>query len=234
MRSISWLFAVPRKHNAALWFLSGGTDVRWRIGIDFDNTIVRYDKVFLAAARERRLVSEDFAGNKRAIRDVMRRLPDGELEWQRLQGYVYGIGIADAVMFEGLDGFLHRCRAEGHAVLIISHKTEYGHLDPERVNLRQAAFSWMTARRFFCDDGYGIPVEHVFFETTRVEKLQRIADCACTHFIDDLEEVLSDAAFPSTVTGILFADRSIDSEASPYIVCPTWRHIEAVLFNEDL
>jgi len=33
-----------------------------RIGIDFDNTLIDYDRVFLDAARERGLVPRDFAG----------------------------------------------------------------------------------------------------------------------------------------------------------------------------
>ena len=204
----------------------------WRIGIDFDNTIVGYDKVFLAAARGRELVGKHFVGDKRAIRDAVRLLPDGELKWQRLQGYVYGSGISDAVMFDGSDRFLRRCRSEGHTVMIVSHKTEYGHFDANQVKLRQAAHSWMTARGFFQEDGYGIFSKHIFFESTRAEKLKRIADLACTHFIDDLEEVLSDPSFPPTVARILFAERAVAADDLPYIVCPSWAHIEEVVFGE--
>jgi hypothetical protein len=210
----------------------GARGENWRIGIDFDNTMVNYDKVFLAEARERRLIDESFKGSKRAIRDAVRLLPEGELEWQRLQGYVYGRGIAHAVMFDGLDRFLRRCRSEGHTVSIVSHKTEHGHFGANKINLRQAALCWMTAQRFFRDDGYGIQMNHVFFESTRAEKVQRIADLVCTHFIDDLDEVLRDVGFPSNVTRILFAEGSIGFEGLPYIVCPTWQHIEEVVFGE--
>ncbi|MFZ1189072.1 MAG: hypothetical protein WAO16_08825 [Pseudolabrys sp.] len=213
-------------------FLMSSGDKNWRIGIDFDNTIVGYDKVFLIAARERQLVGEHFVGDKRAIRDAVRLLPDGELKWQRLQGYVYGSGISDAVMFDGLDRFLRRCRSDGHTVMIVSHKTEFGHFDANQVKLRQAAHSWMTARGFFQEDGYGIFSKHIFFESTRAEKLKRIADLACTHFIDDLEEVLSDPSFPPTVARILFAERAVATGDLPYIVCPSWRHIEEVVFGE--
>ena len=203
----------------------------WRIGIDFDNTIVGYDKVFLVAARDRQLVDDHFVGDKRAIRDAVRLLPDGELKWQRLQGYVYGTGINNAVMFDGLDRFLRRCHSERHTVIIVSHKTEYGHFDANHVKLRQAARAWMTAHDFFQEGGYGISSDHIFFESTRDEKLKRIADLACTYFIDDLEEVLSDPSFPSSVTRILFAERSVATDQIPYIVCPSWRHIEKVVFG---
>ena len=118
-----------------------------RIGLDFDNTIITYDDVFLSTARERGLVGADFTGRKQAIRDAIRLLPDGELSWQKLQGQVYGKGLAQASMFEGVDAFLRRCLLNKVPVVIVSHKTEFGHHDPDRVNLRDAARDWMTAAR---------------------------------------------------------------------------------------
>jgi hypothetical protein len=197
-----------------------------RIGIDFDNTVVRYDEVFLAVARERKLLGPTFSGNKQAVRDAIRRLPDGEIAWQRLQGHVYGNGIAKAAMFEGVDAFLRRCRAGRHRVFIVSHKTEFGHADPDRVNLREAALGWMEAHGFFAPDVYGIGRGNVFFEATRREKLQRIAALTCTYFIDDLEEVLTDPAFPAGVNRILFGA----GVASPHLMaCATWQRIDEAI-----
>src|SRR5277367_5346951 len=167
-----------------------------RIGIDFDNTLVTYDDVFGAAAAGFAAIAPGVGRRKREIRDYLRTLPDGELIWQRFQGYVYGKGISGAQMFPGADTFLRRCRTEGAEVVIVSHKTEFGHHDPDRVNLRDAARSWMTAKGFFADDGYAIPSGNLFFEATREEKLRRIAMLQCACFIDDLEEVLDDADFP--------------------------------------
>jgi hypothetical protein len=200
-----------------------------RIGIDFDNTLIGYDDVFLAAARERNLVSAGFAGNKQAVRDAIRVLPDGELAWQRLQGHVYGRGIDKAVMFEGVDGFLRRCRAAGHGVFVVSHKTQYGHYDPDRIDLRAAAAHWMEARGFFAPDTYAIPRQNVFFEGSRAEKLKRIAALECVHFIDDLEEVLNDPDFPPGVNRVLFAAAS----SSPGLaVCSDWRQVAEVVLDE--
>ena len=202
-----------------------------RIGIDFDNTIITYDEVFRASARARGLIEEGFGGTKQAVRDFIRLQPDGELAWQKLQGQVYGQGIGDAGMCEGVDGFLRRCREARAMVFIVSHKTEFGHYDPARVNLRKAALDWMTTRGFFRPDGYGIAAENVFFEGTRAEKLARIKTLDCTYFIDDLEEVLSDPAFPPGVTRILFSDGQAAPSAAPYIVCPSWRQIEEHVFR---
>ena len=204
-----------------------------RIGIDFDNTIVTYDHVFLTAARARGLVPSGFSGGKKAVRDRIRLLPDGELCWQKLQGYVYGAGIRAATMIDGVEGFLERCRAEGAEVMIVSHKTEYGHFDPMRVNLRTAALEWMQAQGLFEGSRYGLSPDGVFFEGTRADKLARIASLSCTHFVDDLAEVMDDPQFPPGVARILFAQaEERNSSAPPYAVCSSWQAIEAEVFDE--
>ncbi len=202
-----------------------------RIGIDFDNTVITYDNVFLTAAKERGLIDASFQGGKQAVRDAIRLLPEGELAWQRLQGHVYGQGIGKAAMFEGVHEFLRRCRRERRAILIVSHKTEYGHHDPSRVNLRQAALGWMKENGIIGTSEYTVPVESVFFENTRADKLARIAALGCTHFIDDLEEVLTDPDFPPGVTRILFSEGRPATSDTAYVVCPTWRHIEKQVFG---
>jgi len=204
-----------------------------RIGIDFDNTLINYDAVFCKAAQERGLIGADFRETtKQAVRDAIRLLPDGEMSWQRLQGFIYSRRIADATMFDGVDRFLRRARAAGHGIVIVSHKTEFGHLDPERINLRQAALDWMERHGFFCQQGFGMKRENVHFESTRAEKLARITRLQCTHFIDDLEEVLEDEGFPSVVKRILFASSRLSLEAARYPVCPTWQDVETAVFGE--
>lgn len=201
---------------------------RLRIGIDFDNTIITYDDVFRAAAKARGLIGADFAGSKQAVRDAIRLLPDGELAWQRLQGQVYGKGIGGAKMVAGVAAFLHRARSEDCAIVVVSHKTEYGHFDPDRVNLRTAALEWMAGQGLF-DGAHGVALANVYFESTRAEKLKRIAALSLTHFIDDLEEVLTDPDFPSDVERILFAEEA--PPAGPYVWCATWRDIERQVFG---
>ena len=204
-----------------------------RVGIDFDNTIITYDSIFAAAARERRLISDDFrSASKQSVRNSIRALPHGELAWQQLQGHVYGQGIVDAVMFEGVDHFFRRCRTIGCSVVIVSHKTKYGHHDSTHLNLRQAALDWMSSNGFFDQTGFGIPKKHVYFESTRAEKLARIADLNCTYFIDDLEEVLTDPAFPSQVRRILFAPAPGSREGEGYETCRTWHEVEKHIFRD--
>lgn len=199
-----------------------------RIGIDFDNTLIDYDEVFRTRARARGYVGPGFHGGKDAVREAIRGLPAGEEQWRRLQGEVYGRGILGAVMFEGAEAFLRRARAEGHAILIVSHKTEYGHFDPARVNLREAALAWMGQKGFFNIDGFGMTAADVHFAASRAEKLEQIARLGCTHFIDDLPEVLDDPAFPAGVVKILFTNGAPDGARSGAFA--HWRDIaDAVL-----
>jgi len=200
-----------------------------RIGIDFDNTIIAYDQVFCTAAKQCGLIAMDFVGSKQAVRDTIRLSPHGELAWQRLQGQVYGKGIGGATLIPGVDAFLRRCRREGCAVSIVSHKTEYGHYDPQRVNLRDAAHKWMAANGLLGGE-FGISASNVFFEGTRAEKLARIAALSCTHFIDDLEEVLLDPEFPPKVERILLSGDERVKSHGPYTVCATWHDIEDRIF----
>jgi hypothetical protein len=200
-----------------------------RIGIDFDNTIIAYDDVFCIAAKACGLIDPRFSGSKQAVRDAIRLLPDGELAWQRLQGQVYGKRISGAKMVVGVQAFLRRCRTEGCVVAVVSHKTEYGHFDPDRVNLRTAAVDWMAAQGLL-DGARGVARADVYFESTRAEKVKRIAALSLTHFIDDLSEVLTDPDFPPNVERILFGN-SAQPASSSYTICSTWLDIEQRVFG---
>ena len=201
-----------------------------RIGVDFDNTIIDYDRVFRTVAVAECLVDRRIAGGKQEVRAAIRELPNGELVWQKLQGRVYGRWIGDAVMFDGVEAFLRQCRSAGHEVMIVSHKTEYGHFDPERVNLRDAARGWMRERGFFEPEGLGVPADAVHFETTRADKLARIGALGCTHFIDDLPEVLDDPDFPPNVSKILFTNGATVEPRQPHAYA-SWHEIASALLS---
>jgi hypothetical protein len=196
-----------------------------RIGIDFDNTLIDYDRVFVEAACERGLVPRDFTGNKRTVRDAIRLLPDGEASWQRLQGYVYGAGIGGAVAYPGALDFFRRGVREGATMSIISHKTRFGHFDPARVDLRQAARGWLSAQGFL----ETVPAGRLYFENDRARKIARIAALGCTHFVDDLEEVFADPSFPAGVRRILLSDSASNCCD---MRCADWREITAAVFGD--
>ena len=63
---------------------------------------------------------------------------------------------------------------------------------------------------------------------TKEEKLARIAHEACTHFIDDLPEILDHPLFPSNVAKLLFAPGNGVSEGS-LPQASSWSEIHAWL-----
>jgi hypothetical protein len=203
---------------------------RQRIGIDLDNTLINYDEVFCALAVAHGLIESPTIRTKGAVREAIRALPDGELAWQRLQGVVYGKGVRDAVLFDGADRFLRRARKSGCDIFIVSHKTEFGHYDPDRINLRDAARAWMEMQGFFHADGFGIPNANVTFAATRAEKIAAIRALGVDVFIDDLPEVLEDGDFPQAVTGILFTGGGDTASPHPRALAH-WRDITAMVFG---
>ena len=174
------------------------------IGIDFDNTIAAYDAVFHETVVERGLLQAPVPTVKTAIRDAVRRRPQGELEWQRLQAEVYGPRMSRACIVEGVREFLCTCRLRGVPVSVVSHKTQYARRDETGTDLRAASLRWMEAQGLFSVDT-GLRRTDVFFEDTRQNKLERIRVQGCSHFVDDLVEVFLEDGFPPAVTKILLA-----------------------------
>ena len=180
------------------------------IGIDLDNTLICYDHAFRAVAKRSGLLPEAFAGDKAAVkRALLAQRPDGFL-WERLQGLVYGRDIEDATLFDGVEKFVAGCRSRRHRLVVVSHKTELAHHDPERTNLRSAALCWMNRRGFFDRDRLGLQRTDVFFEATREDKVRRIAALATDLFIDDLAEVLGHPDMPADCRKILFGTQPQD------------------------
>ena len=181
-----------------------------RIGIDFDNTLACYDKVFETIAKKMFLVPVDWRGDKTQVRAELRTRQNGERAWQRLQGQVYGKYMHLANLFPEVSNFLLRLRAREYEVFIVSHKTEYGHHDSEKISLRKEALSWMRMHKFFDPKGFGLHESNVFFENTREEKVEKISDLRCDYFIDDLWEVFASSDFPIETRRILF-DSSLNN-----------------------
>jgi len=197
------------------------------IGIDFDNTIVCYDDVFARVAVELGLVPSEVAMSKTAIRDHLRAAGQ-EDRWTELQGTIYGPRMPDAVPFPGVREFFEACRAAGVPVAIVSHRTRFPYLG-ERHDLHAAARDWLARHGFHDPAGIGLPVDRVFFEETKEAKLARIAEVGCTHFIDDLPELLAHPIFPRDVRRILF-DPHCEHEAVPGIeAAPSWPHLSSLL-----
>ena len=196
------------------------------VGIDFDNTIVSYDQLFYRVALENGHVPADCPVRKEAVRDFLHKA-GAEDVWTELQGTVYGSRMGDALAFDSSLETIASLKGAGHRVLIISHKTRYPFLGP-RHDLHAAARQWLETQGFFDPQGLGFRPADIFFELTKEEKLARIAHEACTHFIDDLPEILDHPLFPSNVAKLLFAPGNGVAEGS-LPQASSWSEIHAWL-----
>jgi hypothetical protein len=200
-----------------------------KIGIDFDNTLVSYDDVFLRAALERKFLPEHFTGDKIEVRDAI-RLRAGDEQWAKLQAEVYGRRMAEATMIEGASDFVTACRDNNVRVFIVSHKTRFAAADPGGADLHEAALLWMERSGFFHKAGLRLQRDDVFFEPTREAKCRRIAALECSHFVDDLEEVFREPSFPSGVERLLLYRGQNKLPTGPFTAFADWDAITNVVF----
>ena len=196
-----------------------------RIGIDFDNTIAKYDRLFATLALEQGFLASAPVGGKRGVRDAVRALPDGDRKWQALQALAYGSRMAEADLSAGFGRFVAKCRKHGFPLFIVSHKSAHSQLDPSGPDLRAAALAWMEGKAFFDPVFFGFAREAVYFEDTRARKIGRICDLHCTHFIDDLEEVFNEPEFPRDVSGILLASQDGRVAPANVVRCNSWHDV---------
>lgn len=173
------------------------------LGLDLDNTLIRYDRLFESLASELGLAPDNTRG-KTAVRDTV-RASHGDESWQHLQALAYGKRIAEAELFPQVAETLATLKAAGHKLIIISHKSRYTSLYGAAGPDLHAA-----ARRFLKQCGLDRLVDEVLFCPTREEKCLAIARAACDAFVDDLPEVFEHASFPKICRKILFGDMPAD------------------------
>jgi len=176
----------------------------FKVGIDFDNTLVHYDELFYKLALEKNLISENVKKTKTDVRDFLRR-EGKDNEFTILQGEVYGSKIRQAIpapkSIETIRCFIER----GIQVFIISHKTEFPYLG-KKYNLHQSARDWLTHYSFFQKNGANIPKDNVFFNITKADKIEKVKEIGCDFFIDDLPEILD--LLPNEIHKIFYNPKS--------------------------
>lgn len=202
------------------------------IGIDLDNTIVRYDRLFHALALANGWIDERVLPSKRAVREAVRARPDGDIWWTRLQGVVYGQHMADAEPAPGLDAFL---RAAHHArvpVSIVSHKARFPAQGP-RIDLHAAAHAWLQQHLLAHADDFGIHARDIHFEPTQALKAERVIALGCTHWIDDLPEFLALPALQGPLVRMLYAPEPPPITPEGVLVYASWDAILRAFAREE-
>jgi hypothetical protein len=201
------------------------------LGIDFDNTIVAYDSLFHRVALERGLIPADLPVNKTAVRDHLRATAREDI-WTEMQGDVYGARLGEAEPYPGVLAFFRAARDRGIPVRIISHKTRHPYRG-EKHDLHAAARAWLTQHGFFSADGIALREDDAFFELTKTDKLARIAACGCTHFIDDLPELLAKPTFPQATARFLFDSQNLYADTPGIRRFTTWDDLTRELLSKE-
>ncbi|VAX14601.1 hypothetical protein MNBD_GAMMA24-951 [hydrothermal vent metagenome] len=179
-----------------------------RIGVDLDNTLIYYDRLFKKLAVSSGLVTQNWTGDKAKIRKHIRELSNGEHRWQQLQGCVYGEAIEDADAFSGAIRFLWRAKHKGHKVFIVSHKTKFAHHDSS-VNLREQALKWLANNKIYGASTCNL-VDDVFFLPTKEKKIEKFNDLKLDVIIDDLVEIIEHPFLDKHINAILFSSNDIE------------------------
>ena len=200
-----------------------------KIGVDFDNTIVSYDKVFHKVALEQSLIKSNLTISKIAVRDYLRDKGQNNI-WTELQGYVYGERMLDADIFPGFINFLNFSSKNSIEVLIISHKTVYPYLG-NKYNLHDSAREFIS--KLLTDQNKNlVNKKNIFFELTQEKKVLRISQQSCDFFIDDLPEIFALHDFPKKTKKILFDPDKNHKNFYDGEICSSWENIQEVISND--
>ena len=142
------------------------------LGLDFDNTLVHYDKLFRKLAIERGLINETINPDKIKIRDYLRECGEDE-KFTLLQGEVYGKRILEAEPPEGMLMTISELQEQGISIVVVSHKTKTPYKGPA-YDLHKAAMGWLKKNGFFSKEGLGWEYEQIYFEETKEKKIAKI------------------------------------------------------------
>ena len=195
------------------------------LGLDFENTIIKYDELFHKIAFEKELIPANLPKEKNAVRDFLRQ-KNIEDEWTIIQGEVYGDRISEAKPFKGMLETLQTLIAKQISINIISHKTRVPYMGPKK-DLHAAAMTWLKLNHFFETEGLNLNEKQVFFEVTKEKKIDRIVKTGCTHYVDDLPEILK--MIPNGIDKILFSPNGEHVPSENWSVIKSWEEMHTLL-----
>ena len=169
------------------------------LGIDFDNTIIDYSKTFKHVALKDNLIKKNFPSDKQLIKKLLLE-KNFEKKWTQLQGKVYGEEISKAKIYKNCKKILKELNKKKINKFIVSHRTLYPYIG-KKTNLHLSAKNWLKKNNFY-DSEINFNHNEIFFEKTKNRKIKKILSLKCTHFIDDLIEILH--SLPDNIIKIHF------------------------------
>jgi len=203
-----------------------------RIGLDFDNTIVCYDEAISILANKLFELPSEVPRTKVGVRNFLRAAGRGE-EWSAFQGELYGPGMCLAQPFDGAIDTMHQLEADGHDLVIVSHRSLRPYAGKPH-DLHAAALGWVsqhlqTAGLFTNRSLIGDNSGSVHFLESQEKKLAKIAELRCELFLDDLPEVIHSPGFPAATIGILFGSTSAIMDNTSLLHISSWDQLPAQL-----
>tara|TARA_Y100000992_G_C21253111_1_gene486997 strand:- start:196 stop:804 length:609 start_codon:yes stop_codon:yes gene_type:complete len=180
-----------------------------KIGIDFDNTIVSYDKLFFDVASGLNIIPNNISKTKISVRDYLRKKNQNDI-WTSIQGIVYGEKMMEAEIYPGFIDFIKSFQEKKIDFCIISHKTQYPFVG-KKIDLHNCARNWIK-KFLYNESSQLIQDKNIFFEISKELKIERISSENCDVFIDDLPEILLMKIFPDSTKKILFDPNSSYSD----------------------
>ena len=197
------------------------------IGIDFDNTIINYDKVFYSLALKKKIIRKNILIEKEAIKNYLIQ-NNFYNEWISLQGEVYSkhvlMGKTNSFFIPVLKKLLKK-----YELHIISHKTLYPVIG-EKINLRDQALKWIEKKII---SKVNFKRENIHFASTQNEKIKIIKIKKCNIFIDDLEDILVHNKFPKKCKKILFNDQIKQNNNNEIYLTNNWNKIYQIITELD-
>ena len=191
-------------------------------GLDFDNTIVSYDKAFYLVALDKNLIPKSLKKKKVFVKQYLQS-KNQEKEWIKLQGEVYGKQMHKANFFPGFIKALNILSQKNYKFCIISHRTKYPYIG-KKINLHKAAIEWIKKNNLY--GSVSIDKKNIFFLETKKQKIDKIKKLKCDIFIDDLENILVE--LPKQVKKIHF---TLKNNNRNLINMKSWSEIHQILKN---
>ena len=192
------------------------------LGLDFDNTLVKYDSLFHRLALEKELITASVPVSKPKIRDFIQS-KGLEDEFTLLQGEVYGPRILEAEPANHMLEALAQLQELDVCMVIVSHKTRFPYQGP-KYELRKAAWNWLEQNNFFSSPGLNWDKSKVFFEDSKERKAARICSLGCEYYVDDLPEILT--MLPDSITKFLYGT---DQSNKKFHVFNDWAQFPSIL-----
>lgn len=189
------------------------------IGIDLDNTIINYSKIFERKAKEN--VNLRSVKNKDDIKKILFQRNDIQT-WKKIQSEVYGESLYLAKPYIGFISKLKNILKKNE-IKIISHKTKVSYFN-NSINLHDVTKVWLEKNIFSKLNQIEKSKIKLFLEITKNNKINKIIDEECDIFIDDLEEILK--LLPNKIIKYLFNYNKKNNKSDIFKIINNWKEFK--------